>query len=142
MDTLRQILNPHITIKIGIFGVQIRQHIFNAQIKIITAFEIGQTTHHAHGFGLINANADLNAKNKFGSNALILATYNHCTETVLQLLINAKADVNAKNKDGYTALDKTFLNDQLEIAQMLIDAGADFYETNLAEYMKKNGDIQ
>ena len=68
---------------------------------------------------LINAKADVNAKDKDGGNtALILAVQNGYIETV-QLLINAKADVNDKNKFGCIALIWAAKRDFPDIVQLL-----------------------
>src|SRR5579875_448163 len=52
---------------------------------------------------LISTGADVNAKNKWGETALMLAAQHGRAEAV-KILIEAKADVNAKNKWGETAL--------------------------------------
>jgi len=75
---------------------------------------------------LIEAGADINALNKSGYTALMLASYLGRTE-VAKLLVNAGADVRITNNDGYTAL---MLADQYghkEVAELLREAGADEY---------------
>ncbi|MNZ90343.1 hypothetical protein D3C78_1093020 [compost metagenome] len=43
MDPLRQILNPHIPVIVRIFGIQVRQHIFDPQIEIVSALKFHQS---------------------------------------------------------------------------------------------------
>ena len=50
---------------------------------------------------LIDAGADVNAKNNDGKTPLHIIKK---SETIAQMLIDAGADVNAKNKKGYTPL--------------------------------------
>ena len=68
---------------------------------------------------LIEAGADVNAKNKYGTTALM------CTKKpkVIGTLIQAGADVNAQNIYGETAL--MLCNDSVEAIKALISAGAD-----------------
>jgi len=46
----------------------------------------------------------INAKNKKGYNALMLAAYYNQTSEVMEILLNTNIDINAKNNDGWTAL--------------------------------------
>jgi len=52
---------------------------------------------------LIKKGADVNAKNKAGVTALMLAAVNGHTD-IVKLLLDKGADVNVKDKDGKTAL--------------------------------------
>lgn len=58
MDPLSQILNAHVAVKIRIFHIQFRQHIFDAQIKIVYPFKFCQTTQQPHRLCLINTYAE------------------------------------------------------------------------------------
>ena len=71
----------------------------------------------------IKLGADVNAKDKYGDTALILAAWYGYTE-VAKLLLAAGADVNAKDNGGYTALIWAAYYGHAEIAKMLRDAGA------------------
>ena len=51
---------------------------------------------------LLQAGADVNAKDRDGNTALILAAAEN--PTVVSVLLKAGADVNAKDRDGNTAL--------------------------------------
>jgi len=52
---------------------------------------------------IIDAGANVNAKNNIGGTPLMIASqYGH--EVCVKLLLDVGADVNAKNKDGWTAL--------------------------------------
>ncbi len=44
MDPLRQILNTHIAVEIGIFCIEIGQHIFDPQVEIVRALKFRQPT--------------------------------------------------------------------------------------------------
>jgi len=52
---------------------------------------------------LINAGADVNAKDNYGTTPLIFAAISGSTE-IMQALIDKNADVNAKDRNGRTAL--------------------------------------
>jgi ankyrin repeat protein len=65
--------------------------------------------------------ADVNAKNKDGKTALMLASDKGNLEAV-KLLLDKGAEVNAKNKDGKTAL---LVASNLEVAKLLLDKGGD-----------------
>lgn len=73
---------------------------------------------------LIDAKADVNAKDKHGNTALIAAVNSKSNE-IVQALLNAGANVNAKNDNGYTALMEAAINHNCEIIQTLISLGAD-----------------
>ena len=75
---------------------------------------------------LIDAGADINARNKDGSTALMLATCNgEDGETVCDLLLKAGAGINEKNNDGWTPLMWAARYSTPEVCRKLIDAGAD-----------------
>ncbi len=72
---------------------------------------------------LINAGADVNAVNAFGTGVLILAAHGGNSELV-RLLIESGADVNA-DSSGHTALHAAVLRGDLAAVNVLLDAGAD-----------------
>ena len=75
---------------------------------------------------LIDAGADINARNKDGSTALMLATCNgEDGETVCDLLLKAGAGINEKNNDGWTPLMWAARYSTPEVCRKLIDAGSD-----------------
>ena len=79
---------------------------------------------------LIDEGADVNAKNKSGSTALMqVALFNQNPE-VIKTLIDEGADVNAKNKDGSTALMLANLNQDPEVIKTLINEGTDVNAKN------------
>ena len=65
--------------------------------------------------------ADVNAKNKDGKTAPMVALERGYIE-VVKLLLDKGAYVNAKNKDGKTAL---LVASNLEVVKLLLDKGAD-----------------
>lgn len=73
---------------------------------------------------LIEAGADINAKNNDGFPALIMALLMEHTE-VATLLIEAGADVNAEAKAGYTALPIVAGDGLIEVVKLLVEKGAD-----------------
>jgi ankyrin repeat protein len=80
---------------------------------------------------LIEAGADVNARNNRGETPLEKAIY-HGYEELAKMLIEAGADVNARNNRGKTPLMLTVITANLglavfveELAKMLIQAGAD-----------------
>ena len=81
---------------------------------------------------LINAGADVNAKNNDYTTALMDASTKRHTE-VVRMLIDAGADVNAKNDFSNTALmiaSGYYRNDNPEIVRILIQGGADVNAKN------------
>ena len=72
---------------------------------------------------LIDAKADVNAKQGDGFTALMWASGNGHLE-VVRALIDAKADVNANTTDGITALKLALANSRMEVVRLLQDAGA------------------
>jgi len=73
---------------------------------------------------LIEAGADVNAKDVRGATALHQAAYGN-NAAVAALLIEAGADVNAKNVRGATALHQAAYGNNVAVAAVLIEAGAD-----------------
>lgn len=71
---------------------------------------------------LINAGADVNAKDSFGNTTLRIAAGSR-NKDIAKLLIDAGADVNAKDSSGNTTL-RIAVGDK-DITKLLIDAGAD-----------------
>jgi ankyrin repeat protein len=73
---------------------------------------------------LIEAKADVNAANKIGRTALMVASKYGRTE-VVKLLIDATADVNHAEKEGWTALMWASQKGHTEVVKLLIAAKAD-----------------
>lgn len=79
---------------------------------------------------LISLGADVNARDRWGSTALMDGVYFPkwkwaCSSIEMaRLLIASGADVNAKNNNGWTALMSASLNGQLQVAKALVRAGA------------------
>ena len=92
-----------------------------------TLFEDSQKYHTEIIKLLIAAGADVNAKCRTGSTALVYAA-RYGNKEIVKLLITAGADVNAKGSivdDGRTALMVAAAKGNTEMAKLLIDAGAD-----------------
>jgi ankyrin repeat protein len=70
------------------------------------------------------AGMDINAKDKDGSTALMIAA-EKVDLAMAQLLIEHGADVNSKNVDGYTALMYVAYKGNLAMAELLIKSKAD-----------------
>jgi ankyrin repeat protein len=70
---------------------------------------------------LLLHNADINAKNKNGENALFKVR----SAEIAQLLISNGIDVSVIAKDGTTALLKSILNNNDPLAELILKAGAD-----------------
>jgi ankyrin repeat protein len=73
---------------------------------------------------LLEAGADINAKDGYGQTALMNAARDGHLELV-RLLVERGADLNVSAKYNLTALMLAIINGQIEIARILIDAGAD-----------------
>lgn len=73
---------------------------------------------------LLDHGADISAKNKEGSTALINAVFVQDSEVVKELL-DKKADPNVKNNNGRTALTYASFHNNQEFIQLLITMGAD-----------------
>ena len=73
---------------------------------------------------LIEAGADLNAKDADCMTALMYASMKGCTE-IVRLLLSAGAEVDAKEDYGWTALLFAANYGYPEIVQLLLQAGAD-----------------
>ncbi len=73
---------------------------------------------------LLNSGANVNARLKYGSTALMAASSaNH--PKILNALLVAGADVNLSDTQGYTALRLTLSQNQSECCRALVSAGAD-----------------
>ena len=73
---------------------------------------------------LIQAGADVNAKDSFGRTALHAAIGGGYPE-VVRILVNAGADVSAEDAVHIPAIHQAVRNDNPEIVQILVNAGAD-----------------
>jgi len=74
---------------------------------------------------LLDARADLNARNSDGATALIIASQNGHAD-VVRALLAAKADVNARPSNGVTtALSEASQNGHADVVRLLKNAGAD-----------------
>ena len=77
---------------------------------------------------LVKKGADLNAVNHEGNTALILAAGGNIAAAIK--LIKNGANVNIANKSGRNALMRAAYKGMPEIAQVLVDAGADLHAVN------------
>jgi uncharacterized protein len=73
---------------------------------------------------LIENGADVNALDRYGQTALMLAAHDGCRE-IVEILIAHGADLNITAKFGLSALMLAVLSGQVEIAHLLTKAGAD-----------------
>ncbi len=71
---------------------------------------------------LINAGANVNAKDKYGDPVFISAVGGG--KAIVELLLKHGADVNASNNNGYTALMDAGSRGREDIAELLLNAGA------------------
>ncbi|MFQ5645341.1 MAG: ankyrin repeat domain-containing protein [bacterium] len=72
---------------------------------------------------LIFYDADVNAQNKLGETALILAAEGHIK--IMRVLLSKGADPNARSKDGTTPLMRAADKGSLYIVKLLLEHGAD-----------------
>ena len=77
----------------------------------------------AQVYNLIAAGADVNAKDKHGQTAIMLASRNGHTD-VVQLLVDANAELNATAKYNLSAVMLAVLNHHDDVVRILVDAGA------------------
>lgn len=99
-------------------------------------------------YDLIAAGADVNAKDKYGQTAIMLASLNGHTD-VVQFLVDAHAELNMTAKYNLSALMLAVINHHDHIVRILVDAGADltlrgsgapgFYNKTAAELAKDSG---
>ena len=73
---------------------------------------------------LLEAKADVEAKDNYGQTALYCAAQDG-HEEVVRLLLEAKADIEAKNNDGWTALHWAVWDGHKEVVRLLLEAKAD-----------------
>lgn len=78
---------------------------------------------HERARALIRAGADVNASNRYGSNAMQLAAEMADLE-MLRILLDAGADVDSPNPEGQTALMLVARTGNVEAARLLVDRGA------------------
>jgi ankyrin repeat protein len=80
---------------------------------------------------LLDAGADINAKDTNGDTPLITAVFHGFAETA-KLLLERGADVNARNNTGNTALIEAAARNNAEIAGLLLGRGADVQARNVS----------
>ena len=73
---------------------------------------------------LIEFGANINSKISYNTTPLLIAAKNNDIEAIKFLLESPQLEVNAQNRIGKTAL---MLTDDIQIARLLIDAGADIH---------------
>ncbi|MBV8661032.1 MAG: ankyrin repeat domain-containing protein [Candidatus Dependentiae bacterium] len=73
---------------------------------------------------------DINAQDANGKTALNLVAFLNCNPKLAQFLIDFKAKVNEPDLFNETPLHNAIKKEEVEIAQILLDAGADLYEKN------------
>src|SRR5690606_12361661 len=78
---------------------------------------------HERARTLLRAGADVNASNRYGSNAMQLAAEMADLE-MLRILLDAGADVDSPNPEGQTALMLVARTGNVEAARLLVDRGA------------------
>ncbi len=81
---------------------------------------------------LIDAGADVNMQNRNGETPLHVAIIHHNQVEPSRILIDAGADVNVQDNWDWTPLHWAARNGRVEVAQMLIDAGARKDISNIA----------
>lgn len=74
---------------------------------------------------LLDANADVNAKDHTGWTALIHFASTNGNLEMGNTLINAHADINARGKHGTTALIMAAIKGNMDLVKTLVEAGAD-----------------
>jgi len=72
----------------------------------------------------LEAGYDPNAVNVRGDTLLTVAAYNGRAEVVAALLANTETRVDLRNRMGFTALTAAAMKGEVEIARVLLDAGA------------------
>lgn len=90
---------------------------------------------------LLNAGADVNAKDVYGSTPLHFAT-NYARSHIMELLVEYGADVNAQDKNGITKLMQVCSYGDIEMAGYLLEHGAnpmitDLLGENSMDYAKR-----
>ncbi len=73
---------------------------------------------------MIEKGSDVNAADKFGTTALMAASFDRCVET-MALLLDRGADINSQNSQGRTALMLAAKNGQRKAVELLLRRKAD-----------------
>ena len=96
-------------------GLELAKGFWNYEVDLKSLEEIKE---------LLKKGADLEARNKYGDTALILAARDGHLE-VVKYLAELGADVNAKVSYGGTALMKAAIGEHLDVVKYLAECGAD-----------------
>ena len=91
------------------------------QAALMEAIRVRDT---ASVVALVNAGADVNAKDSFGRTSLTLAAQLGRTE-IIDVLVRAGADPNVKDQLGWTPITLAFDNCHFDAVRALVKAGAD-----------------
>ncbi|ORU95042.1 MAG: hypothetical protein A6F71_10360 [Cycloclasticus sp. symbiont of Poecilosclerida sp. M] len=73
---------------------------------------------------LLNAGADVNARDMYNVTVLIYAVSRR-TADMVKMVLDKKPKVDSQDKYGWTALIHAFLRGNIDIVQLLMEAGAD-----------------
>src|SRR5665213_4374296 len=99
-------------------------------------FQAAMTGDRALAKALIDAGADIDARDQNDATPLHDAVRNGWADTV-KLLVENEAQVNAKDKDGETPLHLAARGNYTQIAKLLIYKGADIVATNIVQQTPK-----
>ncbi len=94
----------------------------------------------------LDAGADINAQNNWGTSALLMAAEYNTNPDVITMLIQAGADVNISDEDWNTALIYAAGNTNPKVITVLIAAGADVKAKNhngesALDIIRQNSDL-
>lgn len=103
------------------FVISLSAYASDLNERLLDAAGNGQTS---EVLTLLNAGADVNAKDALQRTALLLTIAGGHVDTV-QALLDAGADVDVKSWDGATALMQASYGEHSKIVQVLVEAGAD-----------------
>lgn len=115
-------------------GVNINAQNVRDEHKKTALMETAYRGHEAIAAQLIQANADVNATDRWGDTALKYAVRNSGNVEIIRMLINHKADIHALDLNGDTLLMIAAGNGNVEAVKMLIDSGANVNVINRHGY--------